>query len=609
MNQKGKPYSIDEMKFMSMLEKGVRKREDGHYEMPLPLKSKEMSLPYNKPLAIKRWNQLTARFRKNQKFQEDYTEFMKGVIADHAERVPTDRLNAQDRVNYIPHTGVYHPRKPDKIRVVFDCSAAYQGVSLNDHLLQGPNSMNSLLGVLCRFRKEEVACAVDVKSMFHQFFVSPEDRDLLRFLWWEDGKPGKQQVHPVQPPSAYERQQRMEDEFGADAAEFIRKDFYVDDGLTSVPSTQIAVKLLKDSQGICAKAGLKLHKVISNDIDVLKSFPKEDRSKEVQQLDLDKDSLSLERVLGVVWRIQNDVFNFIVEIKERPFTRRGVLSTVSSFYDPCGFISPVMLPGKRILQEMCRSNADWDTPMPEALRARWENWLEDVRNLEGLQIPRCLKPNGFGKIKQVELHHFSDASEDGYGQCTYVRFINEDDNVHCALVIGKSRVTPLRQITIPRLELAAATTSARMSSFVKEELKYHDAKDFFWTDNPKDWFYVDTRDNPADEASRGMSAKQLTHDSRWLRGPEFLWRNPTHQAEQTDAYQLMEGDPEVRRANVMSTQATAANTKYPDQFKSSRLEPFSSWYRAKKAIARCFATQGPTSKKGSQAIFIIKPRK
>ena len=90
MKQKGKPYSIDEMKFMSMLEKGVRKREDGHYEMPLPLKSKEISLPYNKPLAIKRWNQLTARFRKNQKFQEDYTEFTKGVIADHAERVPAD---------------------------------------------------------------------------------------------------------------------------------------------------------------------------------------------------------------------------------------------------------------------------------------------------------------------------------------------------------------------------------------------------------------------------------------------------------------------------------------------------------------------------------------
>ncbi|XP_030855283.1 uncharacterized protein LOC100892674 [Strongylocentrotus purpuratus] len=94
MNQKGKPYSIDEMKFMSMLEKGVRKTEDGHYEMPLPLKSKEMSRPYNKPLAIKRWNQLTARLRKNHKFQEDYTEFMKGVIADHAERVPPDRLNA-----------------------------------------------------------------------------------------------------------------------------------------------------------------------------------------------------------------------------------------------------------------------------------------------------------------------------------------------------------------------------------------------------------------------------------------------------------------------------------------------------------------------------------
>ena len=93
---------------------------------------------------------------------------MKDVIDLCAERVPTDRLNVQDgRINYVPHTGVYHPRKKDQIRVVFDCSAQFDGVSLNDFLLQGPDQMNTLLGILCRFRQERVALMTDIKSMFH----------------------------------------------------------------------------------------------------------------------------------------------------------------------------------------------------------------------------------------------------------------------------------------------------------------------------------------------------------------------------------------------------------------------------------------------------------
>ena len=157
-------------------------------------------------------------------------------------------------MNYVPHTGVYHPKKPDKIRVVFDCSAKYGGVSLNDHLLQGPDLTNGLLGVLCRFRKEEVAFMVDVKSMFHQFYVKERFRDLLRFLWWENGDPEKpaveyrMKVHlfgaASSPGCANFGLKRAaddgEDEFGTEAANFIRNDFYVDDGLKSVPTVQEA---------------------------------------------------------------------------------------------------------------------------------------------------------------------------------------------------------------------------------------------------------------------------------------------------------------------------------------------------------------------------------
>jgi len=273
---KTKPYSAEDRRFLNILENSIVKTPDGHYEMPLPLKSDELSLPFNRELAVKRGHQLVARFKRQSRFLEDYHLFMKDVIAFCAEEVPPDRLGVQDgMVNYVPHTGVYHPRKPNQTRVVFYCSAQHEGVSLNDHLLQGPDLMNTLLGILCRFRQESVAFITDIQSMFHQFVVSKEHRDLLRFLWWKDGDPANEvveyrmKVHlfgAVSSPGCanFGLKRAADDgekEYGEEAAEFLRRDFYVDDGLTSVPTAEQAVTLIKASQGICAKAGLKLHKI------------------------------------------------------------------------------------------------------------------------------------------------------------------------------------------------------------------------------------------------------------------------------------------------------------------------------------------------------------
>ncbi|GFR79488.1 Non-LTR (Long terminal repeat) retrotransposon and domain-containing protein [Elysia marginata] len=103
-----------------------------------------------------------------------------------AERVPDDEVEATTRW-YIPHHGVYHPKKPGKIRVVFDCSARHLGICLNDLLLQGPDLVNALSGVLCRFRKRPIAFSCDIEKMYHQFHVPKPHRDYLRFLWWENG--------------------------------------------------------------------------------------------------------------------------------------------------------------------------------------------------------------------------------------------------------------------------------------------------------------------------------------------------------------------------------------------------------------------------------------
>ena len=193
--------------------------------------------------------------------------------------------------------------------------------------------------------------------------------------------------------------------------------------------------------------------------------------------------MSIERALGMTWCVENDSFQFRIELQNRPLTRCGILSTVGSIYDPNRYLAPVILKGKQILQQMCRDKFDWDDLVPDILRMEWEKWRQDILHLESLQIQRCFKPECFGRIKSTQLHHFSDVSLERYGQCSYIRMVNEEDKVHCAIVIGKARVTPLKQLTIPRLELTAVTISARISTFLRSELTYPEIKEYFWTDS------------------------------------------------------------------------------------------------------------------------------
>ena len=168
-----------------MMEEGIQQKEDRHYEMPLPFKSRPV-LPDNRMLAVCRLRHLKKKLDRDQTYREHYKKFMHEVI-DSGE---AERVSSTPEVGntwYIPHHGVYSLQKPDKIRVVFDCSARYGGSCLNEHLLTGPDLTNDLTGVLLRFRQHPVALMCDVRKMFHRFRVEEQDRNFLRFLWWEDG--------------------------------------------------------------------------------------------------------------------------------------------------------------------------------------------------------------------------------------------------------------------------------------------------------------------------------------------------------------------------------------------------------------------------------------
>ena len=179
---------MEDKHFCNILTSNIHKNEKGNWEMPLPFKTDNMALPNNRDQCLKRLLCIKRKLQKNDKTLRYYTEFMPKILdKNHASPIPTEELNTSvENVWYLPHFDVYHPKRPDQIRVVFYCSAVFQDQSLNRYLLQGPDMMNDLLGVLLRFRKEETAIICDIAQMFHSFHVNPENRDFLRFLWFKD---------------------------------------------------------------------------------------------------------------------------------------------------------------------------------------------------------------------------------------------------------------------------------------------------------------------------------------------------------------------------------------------------------------------------------------
>ena len=308
----------------------------------------------------------------------------------------------------------------------------------------------------------------------------------------------------------------------------------------------------------------------------------------------------------------SDTFQFRIVLQDKPLTQRGILSTVSFVYHPLGFLAPVILTRRQILQSLCQDKSDWDDPVPEPLRHSWGQWRNSLHHLEKLKIQRCFKPHMFGELTSAQLHHFSDASDHGYGQCSYLRLTDDAGQVHCSFVMGKARVTPLKPVTIPRLELTAALLSVRISASLREELEYDQITEVFYTDsqvvlgyikndarrfhvfvanrvqqirdnsNPDQWKYIETKENPADESSRGLSPQDLI-DSRWLNGPPFLWQRELPNSNDDVNLDISPDDPEVKKVQVFTTGAGHERMGTI----SERLEYFSDWHRAKRAVAVC----------------------
>lgn len=407
-------------------------------------------------------------------------------------------LNKQEvsgKVWYIPHHGVHHPTK-GKLRVVFDCGAIYKGTSLNQQLLQGPDLSNSLIGALIRFRKEPVAFMVDIQAMFHQVRVPDKHMNFLRFLWWPKGNTDQEpaeyrmRVHlfgAVSSPSCanYALRRTAEDnasEYPPEVISTVNHNFYVDESLKSAASEEDAIQIVKDLTALCHKGGFNLQKWVTNSRSVLMSIPGDIRATEMKELDLDMDQLPMERALGLQWCVESGKFMFRTSVQEWLQTRRGILSVVSSLYDPLGFLAPFTMPAELMLQELCGRNLKWDEQISPSFPKQWSGWLSDLQKMSGFEVDCCIKPQNFGTPVTAQIHHFSDASEAGYGTMSFLR-LEDGDNVHVSFLVGKARVAPLKQITIPRPELTAAILAVRVEAMLQKELQWQLERSMFWTDS------------------------------------------------------------------------------------------------------------------------------
>ncbi|XP_046841790.1 uncharacterized protein LOC124435902 [Xenia sp. Carnegie-2017] len=262
---------------------------------------------------------------------------------------------------------------------------------------------------------------------------------------------------------------------------------------------------------------------------------------------------------------------------EGPVTRRKIVSAVYSLFNPLGFIAPFVMKAKLILQMLCRKGLGWDDHIQANELSQWKRWVVDLPKLQEIRVRRCFKPAGFIEVKDVSLHIFSDASRLGYSAVAYLRLKNGNNEIHCSFVIGKARLAPLREISIPRLELTAAVISVRLSKIIREELDMVVQRVCYWTDSmsvlkcinneskrfhtfesnrlsvirsgshPSEWNYVNRDDNPADEGSKGVRLDVLRNKGQWLKGPAFLWEDESHWPKGITIPELMDEDREVRK--------------------------------------------------------------
>lgn len=506
------------------------------------------------------------RLKKDQELIEIYNqEIQKLVDMEYVKEVDPKDDQPGSESWLVPHHVI--KQASGKHRLVFNCSFQLHGLSLNCSLLPGPTLGPSLLGVLLRFREHSVAISGDIKSMFHQVHLLPADRPLLRFLW----RAMAQATHPktyewqVLPFGttcspccaiyALQRHAKEHPESDHEVLNSVLRAFYVDNCLQSFNTSATAKALLDKLRATLSQGGFEIRQWASNDSSVVEHLPPEARSVStdlwLSQAGVDPQ----ESTLGLRWSCIPDSLGY--KHRAAPIqnpTLRLIYRTLASQYDPLGYILPYTTRAKVLVQDLWKIKQGWDDPITSSdLADQWLKWEHELSELSSIRLPRCyVPPCADQSVINRELHVFCDAAERAYGAVAYLRVHDNQNHIHVAFIMARSRVSPKRQLSIPRLELSAALLGAQLANTLRSELTLSLAQTILWSDSTtvltwlkseschykvfvgtriaeiqeltdiEDWRYVDSSNNPADALTRGKKLCDLARPNCWTTGPFFL---------------------------------------------------------------------------------------
>ncbi|XP_058817359.1 uncharacterized protein LOC131680663 [Topomyia yanbarensis] len=558
----GNNWSASERDCEQHFRKNVSRDSQGRYVVKLPKKEELLpQLQDNRLNAQRRFLSLEHKLDSNNELKHLYHEFIHEYISlGHMLEVPLAEIG-QSPQYFLPHHAVLRPdSSTTKLRTVFDASCKSQsGISLNDVLLAGPTIQDSLISIVMRFRMHAYVVSADIAKMYRQILVHPDDQALQR-IYWRDSKDLPLKMFQLRTVTYGTNsasflatrvlQQLAEDEevnFPL-AAPVVRKDFYMDDLLTGSNDLITLKNVCVQVIAMLDSAGFPLRKFSSNSQEIIDLVPEALRETKTS---LEFDSHSSIKTLGLIWEPSNDFLSY--KIPDWPpveaYTKRTVLSRMSSLFDPLGLLSPIVVKAKIFMQTLWKTTLSWDTKLPSTYRQAWEEVQNQIPQLKDLRIPRHVL--SLRKPQAVEMHGFSDASEQAYGACVYIRSIAEDGYCTVRLVAAKSRIAPLEVKSIARLELCAALLLANLVHLVAETINYQ-GKVLLWTDSsivlhwlsstPSSWQtfvanrvaeiqrlttnafwkHVPSCDNPADLISRGMNVNDFYNSYLWWNGPPWI---------------------------------------------------------------------------------------
>jgi hypothetical protein len=554
--------SSDELQCEGHFQNNFARDENGRFIVRLPFKNNKYDLGSSLEQTKKRFYSVERKLNNSQReLRQPYSNFMKEYLElGHMELVPSGEIDKRNSC-YLPHHAVIKDSSTTtKLRVVFDGSSkTSNGLSLNDNLLPGPNLQQDLFLTLARFRCFQYVISSDIEKMYRQINIDERDADFQRILWRESVD-SPLEIYRLKTvtygtTSAPFLAMRCIQQFANEninnfplACATIRQCFYMDDLLCGHNTFQETLVLRDQIIEILKQGQFNLRKWASNDPFLLPTVNSE--TSDNTAINLDKDGNI--KTLGLTWNSKEDTLKFVIANSPAPgkITKRSILSTIAKIFDPLGLKAPFLVNAKLLLQKLWQLQLQWDQSVPNPLAEEWHRFLNELCHLSNLNILRKVIPQV--PVTLLEIHGFADASMSAYGAAIYLRSRNSQGEYSTQLLCAKSRVAPLKTVSLPRLELCAALLLARLIHKTASALNPKITKQYLWTDTSivlawlaaspnswqvfvanrvseiqdltsvNDWYHISTKDNPADVITRGMYPETLIKSETWWHGPRFL---------------------------------------------------------------------------------------